>query len=217
MMDHLTIWAALDALASRHGLSTSKLARLAGLDPTSFNKSKRMGKGGQGRWPSIQSIAKALDATDETFETFWAECFDGQYTQTPSSKDRPITVPLLGFAQAGSGGFFDSGGFPAGQGWDEVRLPNAKEDLGTYALEVSGDSMLPLYRDGDVIIVSPAEQLRRGDRVVARTSEGEVMAKILHRQSEKQVELHSINPDHKPIIIKNVDLDWIARILWASQ
>ncbi len=91
--------------------------------------------------------------------------------------------------------------------------PNAN----AYALEVSGDSMLPLYRDGDVIIVSPTEQVRRGDRVVARTQDGEVMAKILHRQTANQVELHSINPEHEPRVIKTTELDWIARILWASQ
>ena len=33
-------------------------------------------------------------------------------------------VPLLGLAQAGAGGFFDDGGFPAGQGWDQVELPS---------------------------------------------------------------------------------------------
>ena len=175
-----------------------------------------MDKAGKERWPSTQSIAKVLDVTNETFEYFWAGA-GTIYTQMPSNNETKPTVPLLGFAQAGSGGFFDSGGFPAGQGWDEVRLPNGKEETGTYALEVSGDSMLPLYRDGDVIIVSPIEQLRRGDRIVAKTIEGEVMAKILHRQSEKQVELHSLNPEHRPIIIKNKDLDWIARILWASQ
>mgnify|MGYP003114191280 CR=1 FL=1 len=117
---------------------------------------------------------------------------------------------------AGSGGYFDAAGFPAGQGWDEVRFPGLGDGT-AYALEVTGESMQPLYRDGDYIIVSPTEQLRRGDRVVARTQEGEVMAKILHRRTEKQIELHSINPDHPPRIFKPEEIDWIARILWASQ
>jgi phage repressor protein C with HTH and peptisase S24 domain len=125
-------------------------------------------------------------------------------------------VPLLGFAQAGAGGFFDSGGFPVGQGWDEVNIP-VGPNSNTYALEVSGDSMLPLYRDGDVVIVSPSEQVRRGDRVVVRTNSGEVMAKILHRQTNSQVELHSLNPEHPPRIFRTEEIDWIARILWASQ
>lgn len=212
MLSHRAIWDAIDALAKRHDLTPSGLARLAGLDSTAFNRSKRVSKDGRERWPSTESLAKILEATAESFDSFLTD--SGTYQQHGSVG--PETVPLLGFAQAGAGGFFDSGGFPVGQGWDEVRMPNAS-DNGTYALEVSGDSMLPLYRDGDIIIVSPNEQLRRGDRVVARTIEGEVMAKILHRQTEKSVELHSINPEHPPRILKKDTLDWIARILWASQ
>ncbi len=212
MLSHSAIWDAIDALAQRHGLSPSGLARLAGLDSTAFNKSKRVSRDGRARWPSTESIAKILEATNESFDSLMSE--SGAYHQMPAPG--PATVPLLGFAQAGAGGFFDSGGFPVGQGWDEVRMPTA-QDSGTYALEVAGDSMLPLYRDGDVIIVSPTQQLRRGDRVVVCTQEGEVMAKVLHRQTERSVELHSLNPDHEPRNLSTSEIDWIARILWASQ
>ncbi len=97
-------------------------------------------------------------------------------------------VPLIGFAEAGAGGYFDDGGFPVGKGWDEIAFP-AVTDEHAYALEISGDSMQPAYRDGDVIIVSPAAPVRRGDRVVVKTKNGEVMVKELKRQTAKQVEL----------------------------
>ena len=167
MLSHRDIWNAIDAIAQRHGLSASGLARLAGLDATAFNKSKRVSKDGRERWPSTESVAKILGATGETFDSFIAG--GGAYLQMAGQQQVPRAyVPLLGLAQAGSGGFFDSAGFPAGQGWDEVQLPSAADE-GNYALEVSGDSMLPLYRDGDIIVVSPTAQIRRGDRVVART------------------------------------------------
>lgn len=212
MFSHRAIWEALDSLAERHGLSASGLAKLAGLDATAFNPSKRVSKDGRERWPSTESIAKVLEATNETFDSLLSA--GGSYFQSSGPQGR--TVPLLGFAQAGSGGYFDASGFPAGQGWDEVRFPGLGDGT-AYALEVTGESMQPLYRDGDYLIVSPTEQLRRGDRVVARTREGEVMAKILYRKTEKQIELHSINPDHPPRIFKPEEIDWIARILWASQ
>ncbi len=215
MVSHSTIWQAIDDAARRHGLTPSGLARLAGLDSTAFNKSKRVSKDGRERWPSTESLAKVAEAIDEDFASILGG--GGVYEQFAgglAAAER--SVPLLGFAQAGAGGYFDSGGFPVGQGWDEVRLPNAREP-GTYALEVTGDSMLPLYRDGDRLIVSAAEQVRRGDRVVVRTVDGEVMAKVLHRQTAKQVELHSLNPEHKPRTLSVKDIDWIARILWASQ
>ncbi|MHB1102403.1 MAG: S24 family peptidase [Devosia sp.] len=213
MLSHSAIWDAIDAIAERHGFSASGLARVAGLDPTAFNRSKRVSKDGRERWPSTESIAKILDATGENFEQFLSG--GGAYVQMAAAIMRP-SVPLLGLAQAGSGGFFDSAGYPSGQGWDEVPLPSTGQD-GSYALEVSGDSMLPLYRDGDIIVVSPTAQLRRGDRMVVRTREGEVLVKILHRQTARTLELHSLNAEHKPRIIDMKDVEGMGRIIWASQ
>lgn len=210
MFSHGAIWNGIDALAQRHGISVSALARLAGLDATAFNVSKRISKDGRERWPSTESLSKILDATGESFDSFLAGgTFLRQSLTIPS-------VPLLGLAEAGTGGFFDSAGFPAGQGWDEIALPSPS-DSGVYALEVHGDSMVPLYREGDRIVVSPTEQVRRGDRVVVKTRDGEVMAKILARQTGKQIELHSINPAYPPRIFNLSDIEWMARIIWASQ
>ena len=212
MLTHSTIWESIDALARRHGQSVSALARMAGLDSTAFNFSKRISKDGRERWPSTESIAKILEATGESMESFLA---GGTFLQMDVSMPSG-TVPLIGLAQAGGGGFFDSAGFPAGQGWDEVALPRPGEN-GIYALEVQGDSMEPLYREGDRIVVSPTEQVRRGDRVVVKTRDGEVMAKILFRQSAKQIELQSLNPAYDTRVIEIADIEWIARIIWASQ
>ena len=213
MLSHRAIWDGIDALARRHGHSVSALAKLAGLDATAFNVSKRVSKDGRERWPSTESIAKILDATGESFDSFLTGTGAFiQFNEPPGNR----TVPLLGLAQAGTGGFFDSAGFPAGQGWDEIVLP-APGEGGIYALEVQGDSMEPLYREGDRIVVSPTEQVRRGDRVVVKTRDGEVMAKVLFRQTAKQIELHSLNPAYEPRTIDLVNVEWMARIIWASQ
>jgi phage repressor protein C with HTH and peptisase S24 domain len=223
MLSHERIWSALDALAERHGLTASGLARRAGLDPTAFNKSKRRGADGRDRWPSTESLAKVLDATGSTLDEFMRLVGGGRSAGEAAIPEGAFppqagSIPLLGFAQAGSGGFFDDGGFPAGQGWDVVDFPaQPAERPGVYALEVQGDSMLPLYRDGDILIVEPGAQIRRGDRVVVRSREGEVMAKILNRQSPRSVELISLNPDHANRSFELSEIDWIARIIWASQ
>ena len=214
MLSHARIWAAIDILAERHALSVSGLARKAGLDPTTFNRSKRVAGDGRPRWPSTESIAKILDATGEPIDRFLGLAG----AAIPADPDRPFRqVPLIGFAKAGAGGFFDDGGFPAGQGWDEVAFPQSRETEGVYALEVSGDSMMPLYRHGDVIIVSPTAQVRLGDRVVVRTHEGEVMAKVLAHREADHVELGSLNPEHPPRRIELHAIDWMSRIIWASQ
>ncbi|MCA1403925.1 helix-turn-helix transcriptional regulator [Ensifer sp. IC3342] len=219
MLSHDSIWRAIDALAERHRLSPSGLARRAGLDPTSFNKSKRQSADGRDRWPSTESISKILEATGSSLDQFMALMRPAAQMSVPADeRQQSADIPLIGFAQAGAGGFFDDGGFPAGQGWDVVDFPATLERRsGIYALEIQGDSMLPLYRDGDVLIVDPTAQVRRGDRVVVKTREGEVMAKVLSRQTPRGIELLSLNPDHPNRNFEMSDVEWIARIIWASQ
>ncbi|TPG60666.1 helix-turn-helix transcriptional regulator [Roseomonas nepalensis] len=211
-MQHNDIWRAIDALAAENGLSASGLARRSGLDPTAFNPSKRTGPDGRARWPSTESVAKVLAATSTGMDEF-ASLITGNL-RTASRPSRRI--PLIGLAQAGSSGYFDDGGYPVGGGWDEISLPEVG-DPNAYALEISGDSMEPVFRDGDVIIVSPSAPVRRGDRVVVRTSGGEVMAKELLRQSAKRVELSSLNPAHPNYSFDLEELTWMHRIVWASQ
>ena len=211
-MQHTDIWRALDALAAENGLSASGLARKAGLDPTAFNPSKRIGPDGRARWPSTESVAKVLAATGAGMDEF-ASLVTGNLRASSRPSRR---IPLIGLAQAGSSGYFDDGGYPVGGGWDEISLPEVG-DPNAYALEISGDSMEPVFRDGDVIIVSPSAPVRRGDRVVVRTSGGEVMAKELLRQSAKRVELSSLNPAHPNYSFDLEELTWMHRIVWASQ
>lgn len=213
MLSHDQVWAAIDALAARHSLSASGLARRAGLDSTAFNKSKRRAADGRPRWPSTESLAKIIDATGSTL-TELLELLD---EQPGHSEPRRTFVPLIGFAQAGAGGFFDDGGFPVGQGWEEVALPTGNVGENAYALQVQGDSMLPLYRDGDILIVEPGARVRKGDRVIAKTTSGEVMAKILASRREQIVELISLNPAYPDRSIPEAQIVWLARIVWASQ
>lgn len=216
MLKHDTVWAAIDALAARNDISASALAKKAGLDPTTFNKSKRLSHDGRPRWPSTESLSKVLEATGASLDELFA-LITGKLPQAPEIKSfRAASAPLMGFAQAGVGGYFEDAGFPAGEGWEQVDFPAAVGG-NAYALQVSGDSMLPLYRNGDTIIVAPSAPVRRGDRVVARTKEGEVMAKVLERQSPDRIELRSLNPEHPDRVIVASDLDWMARIIWASQ
>jgi phage repressor protein C with HTH and peptisase S24 domain len=209
MLTHAQIWSAIDGLAKRSGLSPSGLAKRAGLDPTTFNKSKRITADGRARWPSTESVAKSLAATGASID---------QFVALISEARRPAAnaVPLIGFAEAGAGGYFDDGGFPAGKDWNEIPFP-AVDDEHVYALEISGESMHPAYRDGTVIIVSPSATIRRGDRVVVKTRDGEVMAKELKRKSAKAWELKSLNPEHPDRTLLVEEVMWVARIVWASQ
>jgi phage repressor protein C with HTH and peptisase S24 domain len=224
-MRHDDIWRAIDALAAEHGLSASGLARRAGLDATAFNPSKRIGGDGRARWPSTESVAKVLAATGTGFEAF-ASLVTGLPAPSPpraggrGEPQQPAAaarrIPLIGFAQAGAEGYFTDGGFPSGGGWDEISLPEVV-DQNAYALEISGESMEPVFRDGDIVIVSPGAPVRRGDRVVVRTAKGEVMAKELKRQSARRIDLRSLNPAHPDRGFDLAEITWMHRIVWASQ
>jgi phage repressor protein C with HTH and peptisase S24 domain len=213
MLSHARVWEAIDRLAARNRLSASALAKSAGLDPTAFNKSKRVAGDGRPRWPSTESLAKIMAATGIGLEELFDLLAGGAKA---SSREQSVHIPLLGLAQAGEGGYFDDAGLPTGDGWDEVTFPGSGSE-NIMAIEVSGESMLPLYRDGDVLLVDRSAQCRKGDRVVVRTRDGEVLAKVLARQTAKSVELLSLNPEHKNRSFAPQDLDWMGRIVWASQ
>jgi phage repressor protein C with HTH and peptisase S24 domain len=210
MLTHPQIWAAIDRLAERYGLSASGLARKAGLDATSFNRSKRTSPDGRHRWPSTESVSKVLAATGASLDEFMRLI-------QPVPEPPRATIPLVGLAQAGAGRLFTEDGMPTGgAGWEEVEFPDLSGEK-VFAIEVSGDSMLPLYRDGDVLIVSPTASVRKGDRVVVRTNGGEVMAKEVKRRTAKSVELLSLNPEHEDRVLPLRELAWMARVMWARQ
>ena len=215
-MKHEDIWRALDTLAAEHGMSASGLARRAGLDPTTFNPSKRKMPDGRARWPGTESLSKVLDATGASLEMFSHLVAGERAIASGRAGAGARRIPLIGMAQAGGEGFFDDGGYPVGGGWDEVSIPEVG-DPHAYALEISGDSMEPVFRDGDMVVVSPAAPIRRGDRVVVRTARGEAMAKQLVRQSARRIELRSLNPEHPDYVFDLREVAWMHRIVWASQ
>jgi hypothetical protein len=215
-MKHEDVWRAIDTLAAENGLSASGLAKRSGLDATTFNPSKRKMPDGRARWPSTESVAKVLDATGASLESFSALVSGARALASAGRSAQGRRVPLIGLAQAGGEGYFDDGGYPVGGSWDEVSLPEIA-DPNAYALEISGESMEPVFRDGDLVIVAPSAPIRRGDRVVVRTADGQVMAKQLARRSARRIDLKSLNPEHPDYSFDLAEVAWMHRIVWASQ
>jgi phage repressor protein C with HTH and peptisase S24 domain len=213
MLTHAQLWTALDRLAARAGLSPSGLAKAAGLDPTSFNKSKRITPEGRERWPSTESVAKALTATHTSVDIFVQLIGESGHIVAQA-------MPLIGFAQmtstAESSGAFDDAGIPVGKAWDQIAFPDI-DDENTYAIEVSGNALEPTYRDGTTLIVSPNASIRRGDRVVVKTKDGKVTVSELKRRTSKLIELRSLDAAPAERTISLRDVLWMQRVLWTSQ
>ncbi|HSE78091.1 MAG TPA: helix-turn-helix transcriptional regulator [Alphaproteobacteria bacterium] len=211
MMRHEDIWRAIDSLARHHGYSPSGLARRAGLDPTTFNKSKRIAPDGRPRWPSTESIAKILEATNASMADFVAH-----FDTTSSSGGTGRRLPLIRFAAAASEGQFDAEGRPTGTNWDELSFPDIT-DPHAYALAVDGNGLVPIYRDGDILIVSPLANLRRGDRVVVKTTGGPILLHTLIRRGGRKLEVAGLAPGTAEAGIPIESVVFVHRIVWASQ
>jgi phage repressor protein C with HTH and peptisase S24 domain len=209
MLTHAQIWAAIDRLAARAGLSASGLAKRAGLDPTTFNKSKRVTREGRERWPSTESVAKSLAATGASLDEFV-----GLISERPS--DAAHKLRMLALAQATGASHFDPRGQPTGSDWGEIAFPMLT-GAQAYALKIAGEELAPIYRDGAILVISPASPPHRGDRVLLMTRAGELMLVELRNPPGTSIDVRSLAAGQAERALAADDVAWMARIVWASQ
>ncbi|WP_300527342.1 helix-turn-helix transcriptional regulator [Maricaulis sp.] len=209
MFTHAEIWRGIDRLAAYAETSPSGLARRAGLDATTFNPSKRTSAdGSKPRWPSTESLSKALAAANLDFLGFAALVRD--------RASRPGALRSLDLAEAGNGTAFGSDGLPEGSGWSYVPFPDFPLKS-AFALKVPDDRLAPVYRAGDRLVIDRAQAVRPGDRVMVETRTGGLTAHILHEQTVQQVWLKPLGEDGPLQRIALDQVTWMARIIWASQ
>ena len=213
MFTHPQVWDGIDKLAKEKGWSPSRLAREAGLDPTTFNKSKRHTNQKKPRWPSTESLAKILDATNTPLDYF-VGLMSGH---APDSKgEMSGRIRCLSIDDAGDGAHFDEAGFPVDSRWDEIDFPGLA-DQHAFALEVRGQAMSPVYRDGDLLIVSPSSNVRRQDRVVLKRAHDRLEIGVLLRRTAQRLELQPFDEAQDKLSLNIKDVEWLSRIVWASQ
>ncbi len=212
MLKHADIWSAIDRLAATHGMSTSGLARRAGLDPTTFNKSKRTTKQGKPRWPSTESLSKILDATQTSMADF-VGLIDSGPGAARGAPARRVRCVRLSQAERGEDPF-DVSGFPqaGGTSWEDIELPAFAEG-GLYAIEIDRDVAPPVLRSGDVIVVSPESSVRRHDRVVARLKGGEIEFGVFLRRTAQRLSLGSFTGVGEDKALPVGEVAWQARII----
>jgi phage repressor protein C with HTH and peptisase S24 domain len=207
MLSHKHIWSAIDALAARYGHSPSGLARAAGLDPTTFNKSKRLGPQGRLRWPSTESLSKILVVTGASIEDFVALLSRG------GAKAPSRMVPFLKLKDLTKKKAFDGDGKLALKAWERLSFPDLNDDT-AFAIEVTGDAAEPVFRDGDVVVVSPAADLRKGDRVLVKVEDGWALMNLVKRTAKK-IELKPLNGEGGGGVFERAKVEWIARVMWT--
>jgi phage repressor protein C with HTH and peptisase S24 domain len=241
MLTHAQIWGAIDALAERCMLSPSGLARKAGLDSTTFNRSKRIATDGRLRWPSTESIAKALDATSQTLETFTELLMESAQLHGASAEHFHSALPLAtlplvscaALAQMTSlSHYFNDQGAPITQHvtdehnalWEAMPAPLAQTmyaPSSLWGLEIVGSDYTPIFREGDRLIVSAHATTRRDDRVVLIMQDAQKNHQILIgtvlRDTAHRITLQKLDRYLSEHIVDKSHVLMIARIMWASQ
>jgi phage repressor protein C with HTH and peptisase S24 domain len=208
-IQHADIWRAIDKLAEARGLSPSGLAKRAGLDATAFNQSKRTNNG-RPRWPTTESLAKILSASEGTIGEFISYLFENPAWGVA----KPI--PFTTLERLRGGAMFDKDGYPEVGKWDWVHsllLP----DTTAFALEITGEECMPSYRDGDMVLISPKAAIRRGSRVLLKTTSSRYLIREIERQTPHRIEMRALAPDAELEEMPAVELDWMSRIVWLSQ
>ncbi len=208
MLTHQQVWDAIEILATRHGLTASGLARRSGLDPTTFNKSKRVGSDGRQRWPSTESVAKILEATNVSLDEFLALLREAGGEGQPGSD---------GFEEAGQAPYRAESVRPVVADWGAIDFPGTAHTA-LLVLEAVGDDLQPVYRTGDRLVCRKGAKVVAGDRIVIADRNGSLLVRDLIRRSRGKLTLQGWNPKQQGhSVLNESEIDWTAKILWASQ
>jgi phage repressor protein C with HTH and peptisase S24 domain len=212
MLTHDQIWRGVDRLALRNGLSPSGLAKRAGLDPTTFNKSKRVTQDGKQRWPGTESLSKILEATQTSMADFVTLIDD---TPTVQSRSLDLKVKSIRLSKV-TDDSFDKSGFPAEGEWEEVEFPSI-DDPRAYIVELDKDVAQDFFRLGSLLVVSPSNSVRRHDRVMLKLKSGGMRFGAVKRKTAQQYTIVEAGRDDSEVAVTAKEIAWIVRIIWVSQ
>lgn len=206
-MKYEQVWEAVDKLAKINGLTPSGLAKKAGLDSTTFNKSKRIRPDGKNRWPSLDSINKIIEACNIGFEQFYNLADNSAATETQNS------IPYIKFSKLINNQIEDAK--LATSEWNRIRFPETICNL--YSIDVDTNSYEPYFRKNTTIIVNQNSEIRKGDRIVILLDDGRVLINEFIRRTPSTLEVCDLlNKEiESTISIRKISL--VNRIMWASQ
>ncbi|MFQ5912423.1 MAG: helix-turn-helix domain-containing protein [Nitrospinota bacterium] len=234
---YMGIGAEIRKLRRRLGLSQVELARRASVEARHISRLEN-----EKHSPTADVLTRIAEALDASPRDLWpAPKADGSYKadgtlkadgEKPSSASATTErdmeyqepgvgalgalVPIVGHVSGGdSENLWGDGDFPVGTGFDQLSCASDLSDANAFALEVRGDSMAPVFRNGAVVIVSPNRQVKSGDFAVVRTQEGKSHFKMVWLESD-QVRLTSINPAEPPMVFRTRDVRWIYPVVWAK-
>jgi repressor LexA len=120
-------------------------------------------------------------------------------------------IPIINKVSAGYPVEFNDLDYPVGIADDYVRCPDL-HDPNAFAVRVVGDSMEPRFREGDIVIFSPALEVQNGDDCFVRfTNPHETTFKRVFFEKQNRVRLQPRNERYSPTVVEGERIDGIYR------
>jgi phage repressor protein C with HTH and peptisase S24 domain len=120
-------------------------------------------------------------------------------------------VPIINKVAAGYPTDFNDLDYPAGIADDYVRCPDV-HDPNAFAVRVVGDSMEPRFQEGDIVIFSPAAEVRNGDDCFVRFAlPHETTFKRVFFEAKNKVRLQPRNEKYSPTIVDGKRINGMYR------
>lgn len=200
----------LSEAMQRKNMKQADLARLTEIDKSSISlylSGKYSPKGDK-----LYKLSLALGVSPAWLSGFNAPMIDNPNIEdnltSPTVTDDVITFPVVGDIAAG----FDQ---LAVEDWsgETVDVPlsylRGRDKSEFFVLNVKGDSMYPLYHEGDKVLILKQSTLNRSGDIGAVIYEGEcaTLKKVEYVMGEDWMRLIPLNPNYKPVEITGVDLE----------
>lgn len=126
-------------------------------------------------------------------------------------------IPVINRVSAGYPSEFNDLDYPVGFADDYVKCPGLT-DPNAFAVRVVGDSMQPNFTEGDIIVFSPALEVRNGDDCFVRLCEPhETTFKRVFFEDGNFVRLQPRNEKYSPLIVPGNRINGVYRAVIKYQ
>ena len=189
----------IERVRKSSGLSQAEVARRLCWSPSNYARIEK------GRiTPSLKSLEAIAEVLEVPLSTLTA--------------DQPLVeeVPVVAFVSAGPGVEFTDQGYPAGGGMYFLPRPPQFTDPNGFGVEVAGDSMVPKYEDGQVVMVDTRKRPVNGEYAVIGLMNGDKYVKR-YREAGGRVILESVNPLYPPIVVEPHEVRFAYKIVWVKE
>lgn len=204
--DANSIWATIDRLSRERGWSVSHLAKLAGMDSTAFNKSKRVDTSGKTRTPNTDTLIRTAEVLGLTMAEFFSVVEDGV--------NGAMRIPMISDEEALDDRNWEDNGSLGRFSFPRLSFPQLTGGV-HFAIRLTTDALLPVYRKNAVLVMSPEAEARAEDRVGVKVKNGYVFGEYVVEYSRRVVVSDLKTKEEVTVPIPS--RTFIHRISWASQ